>query len=311
MRWIANTTVEGGSYSTVRRFEELMYQHFSAKSFHQIDNRPDHLIEWQEIMQHHLIPSRLMDWSEQSALALLFSIEAFIAAEDNPHWQEKRLHASPCVWVLNPARLNEKVYDALCDQEVIHQLVDDVMEEAILQAGLTQKENIVRRVLTDRIFASMKAYGKIYGKSAQGKTAHIDSIVSLSGIESMRQAAGNRLSNLVIRKQFNPYYYLLARVFIDGVVVRDRIIPPIAEVHPYHSERIRAQKGVFTVFPFHETDALPMEFHEDCSECLFQIRVVNPRKMAQELLQAGYRRSHLYPELEYVSQDIKNGSYRF
>ena len=49
----------------------------------------------------------------------------------------------------------------------------------------------------------------------------------------------------------NSVYYVLGRIYSDGYILEDRKIPPLAVVHPYHSERIKAQKGVFTVFPFY------------------------------------------------------------
>ena len=291
-----------GSYNAVRLAEDVRYQHFSAKTYHQISDRPEHLIEWQEIMQHHLLPTRLMDWSENSILALLFAMEAYITTENDLNWQNKRLLGSPCVWILNPAELNSKVYDCLSDEALIWQLVDDIMPNA--------KSSCSGQKLVFTISSLMK-HKSVYGQLTQRNMMHIDSILSLSAIESMRRSAGDRLRNLLETGGFNPYYYLLSRVYIDGVVIKDKKLPPIAEIHPYHSERIRAQKGIFTVHPFHETYAVPMELLDDCSDVLFKIRITNPGQIARELLHAGYRRSTLYPEMEYVAKDIRSGDFRF
>ena len=60
--------------------------------------------EWLHIMQHHGIPTRLLDWTEGSLLALYFALR-------NPS-----NISTPCVWVLNPCDLNN--YSK--DREVIY-----------------------------------------------------------------------------------------------------------------------------------------------------------------------------------------------
>ena len=42
-------------------------------------------------------------------------------------------------------------------------------------------------------------------------------------------------------------------------VLEDRELPPLAVIQPYHSERIKAQRGVFTAFPFYNEE----EYDED------------------------------------------------
>jgi hypothetical protein len=73
------------------KHERNLYAFFKNQSGSMIDRN---LNSWAvlAIMQHHGVPTRLLDWSESVDVALFFAI-----SENKPN---------PCIWVLNPYRLN-------------------------------------------------------------------------------------------------------------------------------------------------------------------------------------------------------------
>ena len=101
-------------------------------------------------------------------------------------------------------------------------------------------------------------------------------------------------------------------------MVNERKLPPLAIVNAYHSERIRAQRGVFTVFPYyqdHQSDQEvrkmginpdAMDHNEIAQKCLSRITLYSPQKIAYELMAAGINTSWLYPKMPIIANEIEN-----
>lgn len=177
----------------------------------------------------------------------------------------------------------------------------------------------IRKNEENYILKNIKNYGNFKEYAETEETNHIDYIFNLSSINDEIMRDRCRLKELLVGGDvMTPYYYLLSRIYSDGYLLQDRILPPLCVVNPYHSERIKAQKGVFSVFPFYKErtgdeilrknkinpDA--MEYNKMAGECLTQILIENPQKIALQLMQNGLNDSWLYPEMPVVSSEIEN-----
>lgn len=292
-------------YSSLHYAEDIFTQHYIAKNFHFFRNEPSSRVEWLEVMQHHGVYTRVLDWSESSVHSLLFSVEMFL--DDDRHKGQQRDEAVPCVWVLDPAALNRKIFNYL-KENLPGQEIESLLDE--MSYNLKDKKKVLSNIEKFSQF-------DIYGETAA--TEHMDYILNLSAINDEILRDRERMRQLLLDGAIiNPYYYLLSRIYSDGHILNNRTLPPLAVVQPYHSERIKAQRGVFTVFPFYseqEGDKVcreiginpdAMDNNNAARACLHQIVIGDPRTVAYELLQNGMNISWLYPEMPVVSNEIVN-----
>lgn len=105
------------SYSTNAQDNEVIFSNiFKARAIPYLKDVPTSEQEWMFLMQHYCMPTRLLDWSEDAFVALLFALK--------DHDESKGEDA--VVWVLNPYNLNrEYIWADNILEKVIPNITDD------------------------------------------------------------------------------------------------------------------------------------------------------------------------------------------
>ena len=305
------------TYSNNHLRENYRFQSFMARNFDNIDYKmPQYVIEWQEVMQHFFTKTRLMDWSESLTVALEFALESFITPVKDREIAERCQKAEPIIWILRPDMLNEQVYKSfLKNNELIYKAIQQ--ERVTILRSAEEAKNFAVEIMEELQREEEKGtYYDIKTESEQ----NLNRIIGLSALEVERNAYKGKEMEALRGFEINPFFYLLLRYYSDGVPVDLGKLPPLAVIHPYHSQRIKIQKGVFTVFPYYIPDekmnkvkayvgeypSFGMEYMEQCIPYLQKIRIVNPERVAEELMLTGAKRGNLYPDMQNVSLDIEN-----
>lgn len=303
------------TYSQMNLKEDYRYQHLKTRVFHSVHSNPQYQSEWQEIYQHHFGHTRLMDWSESARIALLFALEAFIDTRFDRELEYKRQHVTPCIWMLDPYKLNRKVYEYFSNY-----FMGDMRDYfSRYYSG---------RIDLDKLCKELKVHPELYFDTEDGDL-EIRGVISLCTIEDYRKTLGIDMDAAVRRYEMNPFYYLALKMYSDALPysIKDwkkPFLPPMAVLHPYHSERIRIQRGAFTMFPNYIVSEKAKNFYQNrkidiramdqqayIEDCLKVIYILNPDKMARELMQSGARRSDLYPDIQVYADIIETKEYYY
>lgn len=309
---------QGIIYNQVKRMEDLRYQHYKSRVFHVVNTNPNLQSEWLEIYQHYLGKTRLLDWSESARTSLNFALEPYIDSRVDPRLEKERETLTPVVAVMNPHKLNDRVYDFFCNHP---QIIEKALTE-FSYLDIKTRRSVFAREISD----TMQKNKEIFFTQAELER-EMQGIVSLCVLEGMRNMEEEQLLKKLMTYEFNPFYYLVLRYYTDAlpICIRDQnqiFIPPLAILHPYHSERIRKQRGTFSIFPNYvfeddmkgllkcrNIDVREMERQVYINSLIHKIYIVNPREIAKELLYSGERRTELYPELDSYTSMLETSRF--
>lgn len=135
--------------------EKHIYLKFRTHGDHLI---PKQLGPWDDLflMQHHGIPTRLLDWTENFAVALYFAMPLYSdASVGAPEYGS--------VYILNPNRLNEVFFQRRCIQVLNHDFPDGYYHHFLADDGIYRES--FPRVLAvggSSQFARMRVQGSAY-----------------------------------------------------------------------------------------------------------------------------------------------------
>ncbi len=286
---------------SLNREENARKEHFIAKNSQFFEQKPGVPVEWLEVMQHHDVKTRLLDWSESAMHSLIFTLECFF--KNDEHFEADRMSACPCMWVFEPQKWNEYVIQSVINEVEAGSYVEE------LAINKTEKAKLQQAI------KKLKTNSGIWDISS---APHLSRIFNFAEIEKNAlefSARGRKIGDESLERVV--FYLLLYAIYDMKIKVDPEEVPPLAVNIPYHSERIRAQKGVFTIFPlYEETNNMKCmtSFHvsldamqnmKKINHCLHRIKLYNPRKIAYEMMELGMNVSWLYPEIPVVSNEIE------
>lgn len=296
-----NITVDKRGYTSLNLRESLRQQQNHAKNYQFLKNDNLNPIEWMAVAQHHGVKTRLLDWTTSAIHALLFALEDKFAM--NGEFKDE--NNLPCIWCLFPQRMNRDTIESLLKQK-------DEIRKIISHKELYGTLEL--ETFLDNAYANKDGnYMDIFFESEEPEDEHLNYLYNLAHFEELLSVVERRPDIAYNGGLINPLYYILDKIYGNGIGIDELKLSPLAIIHPYHSERIKAQQGVFTIFPnlIVENEKLSevadMRKNDTIRKHINRIVIQSPGKVAEELKALGTHRSWLYPEEPIVCQEIENG----
>lgn len=220
----------------------------------------------------------------------------------------ERLQASPYVWLLQPIEWNiEAIKLLLQNNKIISKCINSLGGIPFLD----------KTKITDRMRYLAAEFDNYIGTES---AKHLKAIFNLSSIAGSIQSMDKSevVYHLTKGELYYCLFYLLLSLYINSNPVDLREVLPLLIIESYHSVRIQAQKGAFSIFPYyietpqiksaHNLKMYPdaMENMNAANQWLYKILLCDPDKIAFEVMNAGINISWLYPEMPVVANTIEN-----
>ncbi len=282
-----------GVFRTHRGYfdETSMVHHFKLSYPHHSNYHKTHF-DWLTLMEHYLVPSRLLNWSKNILVSLYFA-----TAED-----PKNDNQDGAIWLLNPFRLNK---------------YSEVLSQDKLRIGIATA-NSFNVAIRSQMAVSNDVTQWLSG------IKHL----KLDQYDSPEQAAfdkfcANVKKFIILREEIPIEPDKEIDEYKDFIKNWERLSCPLAIVPQAFSERLRAQSGVFTLhsgklyysnlpndpsyvklYPGTKLYDLQKEEDEPFLR-LVEIPSKSKKLIRDELSYCGISEATIYPELEHQIKGIE------